>query len=391
MSREKLSGAKNLLLASLAVDVAATTAVGISDIWAVNVLNGVSSGTHTPNQSTLDTLDALESLPIAPILTQLGVGVFLLRWLDACYEYATRSLKAAGLAQARWTLWGWIVPFINLYKPYQVLSEIYRVSSVDNRGGEDWKESSGSWLLLAWWILWVITHLVMWNFASRAIRDLAAEDLALGQVLGMQYLSLALCGMSLAIAGLWCIVASQLTRRLIDRHLPAEGRSTYSVTRPGPGPGHGAAAARAPHAELSSATEPYIEIDEDRVFAEIAEEFELGIADKGLWTRLFAESDGDERKTKVLYIKQRAERLIVAERSRLRQIDASNGRQAHESTQASVRPLPSLERDTHSAMNVGSNAPRSEAGKEDDVPVWVLAASIFGIALVTAFVLAQIL
>lgn len=53
-------------------------------------------------------------------------------------------------------------------------------------------------------------------------------------------------------------------------------------------------------------------IDEDRVYRQIAEELETGATDKGLWTRLFAECGGDEKQTKVLYIKQRAERLIAA-------------------------------------------------------------------------------
>lgn len=58
-------------------------------------------------------------------------------------------------------------------------------------------------------------------------------------------------------------------------------------------------------------------IDEDRVYAEIANELEGGVTDKGLWTRLFAECGGDEKQTKVQYIKQRAERLIASERIRL--------------------------------------------------------------------------
>ena len=57
-------------------------------------------------------------------------------------------------------------------------------------------------------------------------------------------------------------------------------------------------------------------IDDERFYAEIAGELETGGIDKGLWTRLYAECDGDEKRTKVLYIRQRAERLIAAERAR---------------------------------------------------------------------------
>lgn len=57
----------------------------------------------------------------------------------------------------------------------------------------------------------------------------------------------------------------------------------------------------------------------DAIYEEIAREMETGKTEKGLWTRLFAECSGDEQQTKVLYIKQRAEKLISAERARLEQ------------------------------------------------------------------------
>ena len=57
-------------------------------------------------------------------------------------------------------------------------------------------------------------------------------------------------------------------------------------------------------------------IDDERIYAKVANELETGGMAKGLWTRLYAECDGDEKRTKVLYIRQRAERLIAAERAR---------------------------------------------------------------------------
>jgi hypothetical protein len=49
--------------------------------------------------------------------------------------------------------------------------------------------------------------------------------------------------------------------------------------------------------------------DQDVFYAAVAEEIESGNTDKGLWTRLYAECDGDEKKTKVQYIKTRASQL----------------------------------------------------------------------------------
>lgn len=69
-------------------------------------------------------------------------------------------------------------------------------------------------------------------------------------------------------------------------------------------------------------------IDEDRIYEEIARELETGTVEKGLWTRLFAECGGDENQTKVLYIKQRAERLISAARMRLAEIAQAQAAEA---------------------------------------------------------------
>ena len=57
-------------------------------------------------------------------------------------------------------------------------------------------------------------------------------------------------------------------------------------------------------------TEVHTEVDENAIYAAIAEELKSGNTDQGLWIRLFAECDGDESKTKVAYIKKRAEKLI---------------------------------------------------------------------------------
>ncbi len=60
-------------------------------------------------------------------------------------------------------------------------------------------------------------------------------------------------------------------------------------------------------------------VDEERIYTEIAKELEISVSDKGLWTRLFAECGGDEKQTKVLYIKRRADQLIASERAHLEQ------------------------------------------------------------------------
>jgi hypothetical protein len=79
---------------------------------------------------------------------------------------------------------------------------------------------------------------------------------------------------------------------------------------------HTASASRTAAADAIPPIDPMV-VDEDAIYAAIANELKTGATNEGLWTRLFAECDGDENRTKVAYIKQRAENLIAAEQARL--------------------------------------------------------------------------
>lgn len=60
---------------------------------------------------------------------------------------------------------------------------------------------------------------------------------------------------------------------------------------------------------------------EDNAYEVVALELENNTQSKGLWTRLFAECNGDEKAMKVLYIKLRVEQLISAELARVKEED----------------------------------------------------------------------
>lgn len=322
MSQEKLKNAKNLFFIALGIDMVVTALVVVTDFWAVGVLNDIRSGITTADQSTISTLEFWESFAKVMIVTLIGVGLALVRWLDACYEYAKESIKATGFAQEGWKTWGWIFPFMNVFKPYQVLSEIYKVSATDHDGGEEWKRSSGSGMLLIWWIFWVITHMIMWGIGKQALKSGAfRDDLTLNQIIGMYYSSVTVCVVSLIVAGLWFVVVGNLTRRLLSRSTPV-------VVSVAPARAHAAYLSEFPVVgNLSKAVPPesyntiplQTIVDEEPIYAEISNELETGVVDKGLWTRLFAECGGDEKQTKVLYIQERVKRLVAAECLRLEQ------------------------------------------------------------------------
>ena len=86
--------------------------------------------------------------------------------------------------------------------------------------------------------------------------------------------------------------------------------------------------------------EAHAEADENAIYAAIAEELKSGNADPGLWTRLFAECNGDENKTKAQYIKQRAASFIAAKRLTLER--AAEEQQIEEDRRKSLEDMHQL-------------------------------------------------
>lgn len=87
-------------------------------------------------------------------------------------------------------------------------------------------------------------------------------------------------------------------------------REPADAVRPETIEGPSAAPARDAPMNIPDMEETHVVHSQDDVYERIAEELEGGPLQKGLWTRLFAECDGDENRTKVAYIKERAAQLL---------------------------------------------------------------------------------
>jgi len=219
MNQEKLKKAKYEFFIALGIDIVITALVVISDFWVAGVLNDVRSGSGQLDQSTISSIDFWSYFGWSTTLTTIGVGITLILWMGQCYEYAKETLKATGFAQERWKTLGWIVPFFNIFKPYQVLSEIYKVGAAGYVGGNEWKKSPGSGWLLSWWFFWVFIHWFMWFFVviERTMTRSIPYTLSLNRAIDIYHINLAIFVCSLIVVGLWFRVVGVLTQRLFNR------------------------------------------------------------------------------------------------------------------------------------------------------------------------------
>ena len=113
MKKEKLLGAKNLFFIALGLDILVTAIVIASDLWGADVLRAIGAGTTEADPSIISAFEFWDKFAYLMLLTTLGVGIALVKWLNACYSYAIQGLGATGFKQQGWTLGGWGIPFFN--------------------------------------------------------------------------------------------------------------------------------------------------------------------------------------------------------------------------------------------------------------------------------------
>lgn len=281
MAEESLEKTQRYFFIALGIDMAVTAVSVASDFWVIDVLKTVGVSGLPASESAIDNIELGRKFSMLMIVTSCWVGWTLTRWIVACYAHAKEVLHATGFSQEKWIVTGWIVPFLNLFKPYQVLSEIYRAGTAGFAQSDEWKKTSGSGWLLTWWFFWSISHLVMVAALKAKVRNPASDTPTLSQIIGSYNDAILFCALSLVIAGLWFMVAGNLTKRLLKRSdRPFKQVALVeNATHSAPASNDAYAAALA-------------EIEENRI-------------DKGTWARCYALSDGDESKAKAAYIKAR--------------------------------------------------------------------------------------
>ena len=343
MNREKLQSAKKVFFPALGVDILVTGLVVASDLWGTGVLKDISIGVSTADQATIGEFEFWERFAYLMSPTTLGVGLALVKWLNTCYGYATQAIGASGLKQQSWTLGGWIIPFFNLFKPYQVINEIYKAGDSTYVASDGWKRVDGSGLLLTWWMFWAVTHLLGWIASKQFIKTAMREDMTLDQTIAAIQFHAGFCVVAIVISGFWFIVANALTDRLLARE--AVARSTESPMRmtdsvqsspnlsqaplepamfTGTAPTTKTESKRAmthqaaPQINTTTDTSPLNSIapTEEDHWATAITELESGQRRPGLWAKAYAEADGDETKTKVAYLKARVQQLVAAENTK---------------------------------------------------------------------------
>ncbi len=327
MGSEQLVRAKKYFFIALVIDLLLSVIVILNALRLSSSFMVIQGGSLVPDEAFFASLHTHDNLTYLTFLTTCGIGYLLVRWLKESYKFARESIGASGFERNTGVGWWWLVPFYNLFRPYQTISELYKLGSHRYSKPQDWKDITGSFALLSWWIYYVIAHLIMIIIVKTINRISLREDVNLNQVISIYEAQTVVFCISISIVILWFFVANHLTNRLVEKAASpiteddgTEPLITAATNTPANTPAPELAVAlKTPDAGPSRLTIPVSSMSEsdDWAFEKVADELETSTTDKVLWTRVFAESGGEESKAKALYIQRRVAGLLEAEKKRL--------------------------------------------------------------------------
>jgi hypothetical protein len=162
----------------------------------------------------------------AQLAALTATAFFFIRWLHHAY----RNLRALGAGNLRYAtataVWSWFVPILNLWRPKQVVNDVWRASDPDAPADQ----SDGAWwgtgvpaLLAAWWALWVVL-----NFAYNADYRIYARAETLDELQFSAAFTAAVDGLS-AITALFALA---VVRRTTARQEARAARLRSDIVAP---------------------------------------------------------------------------------------------------------------------------------------------------------------
>jgi RNA polymerase subunit RPABC4/transcription elongation factor Spt4 len=194
----------------LFLGIGIATAVGVLDTWLLaRVDGGLAAGPSTA--TLLRTRDLVEL--VAAGLVLVG-GVLLISWMRRAYANLPALAVGDLRFSSRWVVWGWLIPGINLFRPKQVMDDIWRASHpLAPPFSPTWRVAPKPFWCHVWWwglllgaAIGLAGHDLIASNAARAVRDPA--DIQVGLLVS------GLAAFLLAVAAFALLI---LLQQVVDR------------------------------------------------------------------------------------------------------------------------------------------------------------------------------
>ena len=216
----------NVACVMLAFLVLVSIAAIVSDIFEIRLANDLMSGDEF-DPSRADASDTRQAI-VALVRTGawLACAVTFIAWMNTAYRNVPAIWRHRPHHSQGWAIGAWFVPFLNLWRPYAMMREIWRSGDPDADPSDAHEETRPvSALLPAWWWLFIISGIVTRIAASNTRAGDGLDAIADGDRIHIFGLVIAIIAAILAI-----VVIRESTDRM--EHNAATARHAAGMPPP---------------------------------------------------------------------------------------------------------------------------------------------------------------
>jgi hypothetical protein len=172
---EPLGGRRRAVVVAFCLLVAIDLVAVVSALLELELVDRVAAGAAVTD-AELDGNDSRQTTVGFLQLAALVVcAVVFIRWLWAAYRNTDRATPGLRRYGHGWAIGAWFVPFLNLWRPKQIVNDVWRA------GGTRGAAEPLPWWLDVWWAGWICSN-VLSQAASRLDRDSIESVRAAGRV-----------------------------------------------------------------------------------------------------------------------------------------------------------------------------------------------------------------
>ncbi len=164
----------------------------ISAYFQYDLLDSAANGAEI-TQETASANDTREQIiGILSLIVSLVSGITFIQWFRRAYF--NLHLKVEHLAHSEgWAAGCWFVPILSLYRPYQIMKELYsETKDLLVKKDLSFKETFSQASLGIWWTLWISNNIIgqfIFRYSMRAetIHELTVSTIAsmIGNIIGI--------------------------------------------------------------------------------------------------------------------------------------------------------------------------------------------------------------
>ncbi|MDH7482968.1 MAG: DUF4328 domain-containing protein [Armatimonadota bacterium] len=146
------------------------------------LLNDVKNDVHTSQLQAIAAAEASDARQQVIVITKLIIfvvsGILILKWIYRA-NFNARQLGASEMQfTPGWSIGWYFIPIANLWKPYQVMEEIWKASA----NPQEWKSQSIPPLLGWWWFFWIVSNILENASFSMALKPAQIHELIVGNI-----------------------------------------------------------------------------------------------------------------------------------------------------------------------------------------------------------------